>query len=639
MSLKQELQVWADALVAFDKQDFAAALSLFQQIADTSRIFFNLGLIRATLGEHEEAVAFFDQAVSLDQFLAVGYFQSGVSQFLLGRLEQARRDFDDAFVYMRGNDTIDYEQLGLKFKLYSCEVLFNRGLCSIYLGRLDQGQQDLLAAQREKRAPEHSVIDEALADRGEGYTVFSVPVGVLFRPPDAKLRNLESRDFLGKAKVVAASDGGDLYVGFSGTRKLAAASAGSSRSGSSMGGGASLPPLSRSKTSAARLERSGDGLATPLRPRTPASSTDTPLRRSQTAGSVPIGGGMLEVPRRTFTSSPQPVAQQQLPTPPPSDEQYGGLGARPLPAAPLQPTRPAAARQTYGIASSRDIIDSYYTDVDQPPPPTLPLATRATGLVRPVDTYDAPAQSPSTLDRVATWAQQNALPSNPRPGVSPLLTRDNSGSSTDTSRSRQILFALSQEAEGGARRDGGGSRQAVPARTPSRSRIPVRQPSIQGLNGQPNLMQRPLPAPPVDLDDGIAGIGAGMLNLGLDDGRMNGADAGAGALGRSSSQASFIPTGFERRERVEMVKVRVKLRFKGDTRGMSITADTDLPTFTERVQLKFGGKRKLSMRYKDAENVVVSILDDDDWESAMDEAREAADGRPEGKLDILLAES
>jgi tetratricopeptide (TPR) repeat protein len=75
---------------------------LAQAIADTSKILFNMGIIHATLGEHEQALARFDQALSLDPFFAVALFQSGVSSFLLGRYEAARRDFDEALAVSAG---------------------------------------------------------------------------------------------------------------------------------------------------------------------------------------------------------------------------------------------------------------------------------------------------------------------------------------------------------------------------------------------------------------------------------------------------------------------------------------------------------------------------------------------------------
>jgi hypothetical protein len=57
-----------------------------------------------------------------------------VSNFLLGKYDVAFGDFDKALLYLRQNQAINYEQLGLQFRLYSAEVLFNKGLCLIYLG-------------------------------------------------------------------------------------------------------------------------------------------------------------------------------------------------------------------------------------------------------------------------------------------------------------------------------------------------------------------------------------------------------------------------------------------------------------------------------------------------------------------------
>lgn len=45
------------ALDAYDNQDFEESLRCFDQIADTSKILFNCGVIYATLGEHHKAVS------------------------------------------------------------------------------------------------------------------------------------------------------------------------------------------------------------------------------------------------------------------------------------------------------------------------------------------------------------------------------------------------------------------------------------------------------------------------------------------------------------------------------------------------------------------------------------------------------
>ncbi|RDL34993.1 Tetratricopeptide [Venustampulla echinocandica] len=216
MSLKQEIETWVKALAFYDENQFDEALKEFDVISDTSKILFNCGVIHATLGEHEKAVECYQRAVRLDQYLAVAYFQQGVSNFLVGDFEEALANFNDTLLYLRGNNMIDYAQLGLIFKLYSCEVLFNRGLCYIYLQQKEAGMQDFAFAVKEKVVEDHNVIDDAIREEAEGYTVFSIPVGVVYRPNQAKVKNLKTKDYLGKARVVAASDRANAFTGFAG---------------------------------------------------------------------------------------------------------------------------------------------------------------------------------------------------------------------------------------------------------------------------------------------------------------------------------------------------------------------------------------------------------------------------------------
>ena len=53
----QEIETWVTALGRYDNNEFDDALREFESIADTSKILFNMGVIHATLGEHEKAVS------------------------------------------------------------------------------------------------------------------------------------------------------------------------------------------------------------------------------------------------------------------------------------------------------------------------------------------------------------------------------------------------------------------------------------------------------------------------------------------------------------------------------------------------------------------------------------------------------
>ncbi|QVM09547.1 hypothetical protein D8B26_004204 [Coccidioides posadasii str. Silveira] len=75
MSLKQEIETWVQALGHYDNNEFEEALKAFGNIADTSKILFNCGVIYATLGEHAKAVDFYQRAIALDKYFAIAYFQ------------------------------------------------------------------------------------------------------------------------------------------------------------------------------------------------------------------------------------------------------------------------------------------------------------------------------------------------------------------------------------------------------------------------------------------------------------------------------------------------------------------------------------------------------------------------------------
>jgi len=121
----------------------------------------------ASISSNIIQVECYQRAIRLDQYLAVAYFQQGVSNFLVGDFEEALANFNDTLLYLRGNNMIDYSQLGLMFKLYSCEVLFNRGLCYIYLQQKVAGMQDFSYAVKEKVVEDHNVIDEAIREEAE----------------------------------------------------------------------------------------------------------------------------------------------------------------------------------------------------------------------------------------------------------------------------------------------------------------------------------------------------------------------------------------------------------------------------------------------------------------------------------------
>ncbi|KAH7876763.1 NADPH oxidase regulator NoxR [Lentinula edodes] len=550
MSLKAELETWSAALKAYDEEDFEKSLDLFSRIADSSKILTNMGLIYATLGEHEAAVDKFIEATGLDSFLAVAYFQCGVSNFLLARYDLALKDFEEALLYLRGNQAINYEQLGLKFKLFSAEVLFNKGLSQIYLGSVDAGLADMQEARKDKATDEHNVIDDAIADRGEGYTVFSIPVGVLYRPSEKKLKNAVSKNYMGKAVLIAAADSRDAFTGFTGSTNL---KQGISPSGVFV---ETAPDLTRSATAPA-----------PSLPSTFLKHTEVgrapALGRANTTLNVPSNA------RERITgsdSSPEPTASVTRsnttisPIKPSVNATMGmgmggpvrGLSVRKTPAGntapPPPPLKGPLIRRSYNRLTEfyDDYLDSYGNDGPSPP---LPLASAG-----------AAANGPP--DRIAAWARSNANPNNLPP-----IARSGSRSAPASNYAPSSF--------------GGGSvRRRVTRRNTARTANSRIQSSYE------------------EEEEGYA-------SGDYDDGPF------------------------------ELVKIRVKLHYKDDVRGMALTPDTSFEDFMDKITSKFGkGFGGLGLKFKDEDGGKVTLQDESDYDLAIETARESSKGKPEGKLEI-----
>ncbi|TDL15170.1 hypothetical protein BD410DRAFT_136396 [Rickenella mellea] len=455
------------------------------------------------------------------------YFQCGVSNFLLGRYELSLRDFDEAFLYLRGNQAINYEQLGLKFKLFSAEVLFNKGLSQIYLGNINEGLQDMQEAQREKATEEHNVIDDAIADRGEGYTVFSIPVGVLYRPSENKLKNSKAKDYLGKAVLVAASDAQDAYTTFTGSTRL---QQGMTPVGAPLDRPASdpTPSLSRSATvPPPRAPVSDLGDLKPVRAtldRSKSTATQSD-RGARSEGGAPMARSNTMLNRPGMPAGPTRGLSVRRPS------AGGAGGGATSPTRGPDPPSPPAKGPAPGPRLT-EIYDNYiggYED-EAPPLPTAP-----------------PSQ------RVAAWARTNANPAN-TPSRAPSTRAPSAYGSSSGSVRRRLT------------RKG----------TVSRSR------TVSGYDEEEE---------------------EGYVSGEYEDGPF------------------------------ELVKIRVKLHYDDDIRGMTLTPETPFEEFYDRVCQKFG-REGISMKFQDEDGGKISLRDESDYELAIETARELSKGKPEGKLEI-----
>ncbi|KAI4107396.1 MAG: hypothetical protein L6R37_001627 [Teloschistes peruensis] len=612
---RQEIETWVTALGHYDNNEFEEALKTFDDISDTSKILFNCGVIHATLGEHDKAVECYQRAIRLDNYLAVAYFQQGVSNFLVGDFEEALVNFNDTLLYLRGNTYINYEQLGLKFKLYSCEVLFNRGLCYIYLQQVQAGMGDLAYATKEKMTPDHDVIDEAIAEEAEGYTVFSIPVGVIYRPNSAKVKNLKAKDYLGKARLIAAADRGNTFTGFAG---------------------------SEAKAKASVLETSRD---------------DRPPESISFAASNLVRPGLTS---RSRQQSAPPVNRNVFPpTPPPDHDQikpaFVPTAASPPPKQPSFTGRANSVRNKPPRPERLDLAPSILNK-ELPRLGTVRTASEPRG---PPRKYNPPR------------SRRDPPPSRGRLFMETTPRRIENGADADIDEYPDELYDMYT-----SRRPTRFSTERIPEEShpdptnndPSHSHRPssrTRQPSrprnrsTSRSRHNPNPSANPRyhitsdhdsdPATPSSSslsDFEILNNAGGALSRPLHPSRTHThAHSHTRERDRSSSRGprhSRSRTRKPARPELRTIRVKVHASNNDDTRYIMMSAESRFEEFVERVREKFGLRNRFMLKVRD-EGDLITMADGDDWGMAVEgvrkecEAAVGADGGGEmGKMEVSL---
>lgn len=217
MSFVSTLRQWDEAVACVEQRDPDAALRIFLSIEEkNSKIAFNIGCLCLNNSDLDEAEKAFDGSIGKDEHLAVAFFQRGVTFYKKEKFEESLLDFQQAFKQLRGNQLIDYTPLGLRYKLYACEVLHNIGLAQAQLGKWEKAQENLLTALSLRADAKFSHIDHALDAilKHKLFPLVEVRAGLLFKPNKKYVAELEKRDYLGKAKVVASVVPADEFSGF-----------------------------------------------------------------------------------------------------------------------------------------------------------------------------------------------------------------------------------------------------------------------------------------------------------------------------------------------------------------------------------------------------------------------------------------
>ncbi|XP_010190392.1 PREDICTED: neutrophil cytosol factor 2-like, partial [Mesitornis unicolor] len=158
----------------------------------------------------------FDKTVAKDNSLAVGFFQRGFVHLQLEMYEEALSDYQMAFSHLRKNPFIDYKQLGLRHILYAWEVLYSVAAAQCRLQQWQEARVTLDKAVVWRPEGRTAILDLALERVQDRLFLepMHVPLGEFFRPRKKEVEQLDSKDFLGKPKVISSIIPNDEYIGF-----------------------------------------------------------------------------------------------------------------------------------------------------------------------------------------------------------------------------------------------------------------------------------------------------------------------------------------------------------------------------------------------------------------------------------------
>ncbi|XP_059721391.1 NADPH oxidase activator 1 isoform X14 [Haemorhous mexicanus] len=259
MAYRELVRLWHEAVRAADRGHWDAALDAFGGIAEPpARICFNVGCVQLLAGRPEAALRggdadkpflkqrkeelrlcwrgwgsavepwagsgcsahgameAFDKTIEKDNSLAVGYFQRGFVYLQLEMYEEALSDYHMAFSHLRENPFIDYKQLGLRHILYAWEVLYSAAAVQCHQQQWQEARVTLEKAVVWRPERRTAMLELAL-ERVQDHLFLEpmlVPLGELFRPRKKEVEQLDSKDFLGKPKVISSIIPNDEYIGF-----------------------------------------------------------------------------------------------------------------------------------------------------------------------------------------------------------------------------------------------------------------------------------------------------------------------------------------------------------------------------------------------------------------------------------------
>ncbi|ESO86338.1 hypothetical protein LOTGIDRAFT_235403 [Lottia gigantea] len=209
MSLKQNIILWAEAVKLYEDGDLIECLEQLNKVNVSAKIRYNQGIVNSRLGNSDKAIEYLSQALQLDSFMSVAYFQRGLLFFDLHRYNEAEKDLEDSLINLRGSMVIDYKQLGLYTQLHLAQVLYNLAVIKKFKGDVNGFE---LYSTKFYNNPFNTELFSSVNTKLFNTVVNLRPLYNIFCPPKGYVSNLLKKDFLGKSEVVSSVEDNDFVL-------------------------------------------------------------------------------------------------------------------------------------------------------------------------------------------------------------------------------------------------------------------------------------------------------------------------------------------------------------------------------------------------------------------------------------------
>ncbi|KAJ3271508.1 hypothetical protein HDV01_006559 [Terramyces sp. JEL0728] len=217
MTSKEDLLLWIKGNDLYRSGDLKGALEALRYVGAYSKILFNIGMIYSRTDDFESAEIMYGQALDQDKFLAVAAFQKGFACSMQGKFYEADECYRAVLELLHENEYIDYQQLGMEYKVYRCETLYNLGICCYQLEKDRESASFIDEARRLAKTSDQKTI----IANSDSQTLFSVPFASIFEVPNNKKKNLDKKEFISGGKLVLDTKQEEVgFIGFTGAAML-----------------------------------------------------------------------------------------------------------------------------------------------------------------------------------------------------------------------------------------------------------------------------------------------------------------------------------------------------------------------------------------------------------------------------------